>query len=238
MKQSRHVKPFFLVWDYCLPSFVFHTEITLFGLELCIHFVFIPGEYETVININSFRMISWYPIYCPAPWNIAAISVKSPAQNCMRCISTRGNESLLSGPPVHHIHIPADHNKVQVKSNLYAQNKCLRLNKQTQHCYFHFKEHSDLLEAWRSSHDLIYLSMCSGRIFKLQFTTDPHWSSPSPFFEEATLKALKLCHNLTGRTASKHMVLFSGFVLSYHSCRVLPACRWQFHPVKNNHSLK
>lgn len=46
----------------------------------------------------------------------------SLAQNCMRSICKPTNESLLSVPPVHRVHITAHHNKVHL-SSIYMHNK-------------------------------------------------------------------------------------------------------------------
>lgn len=84
----------------------------------------------------------------------------SPAQNCIRYICARKSESPLSGPPVHHMPIPAFHGKVQFRSNLYAQHRCCRRDELTQYCYFHRMEYSAPLKWWRSAVVLSHFSAC------------------------------------------------------------------------------
>lgn len=88
------------------------------------------------------------------------VSFMSPAQNCIRYICRQKSESPLSGPPVHHIPIPAFHGKVQFRSNLYAQHRCCRRDELTQHCYFHRMEYSAPLKWWRSAAVLSHFSAC------------------------------------------------------------------------------
>lgn len=100
----------------------------------------------------------------------------SLAQNCIRYIWTRKSESPLSGPPVHHIPIPAFHGKVQFRSNLYVQHRCCRWDELTQHCYFHWMEYCvEMMEVSRRV--VSFLCLCR-RLFMYSKASGFVWAAP------------------------------------------------------------